>query len=80
MEEHHKDCPNTKPSESRQHFVMIQKYVEGIGFIDDVIVVIDDPASSLDDGRAFATVQEIRELVGRANQVIVLAHSRPILC
>jgi len=48
--------------------------------LEDVIVVIDDPASSLDDGRAFATVQEIRALVGRANQVVVLAHSRPILC
>lgn len=46
----------------------------------DVIVAIDDPASSLDDGRAFATVQEIRGLVGKAKQVIVLAHSRPILC
>ena len=48
--------------------------------LDDVIVVIDDPASSLDDGRAFATVQEIRALLGRANQVVVLAHARPILC
>ncbi len=48
--------------------------------LDDVIVVIDDPAPSLDDGRAFATVQEIRALVGRANQVVVLAHARPILC
>ncbi|NNE17987.1 MAG: AAA family ATPase, partial [Myxococcales bacterium] len=48
--------------------------------LDDAIVVIDDPASSLDDGRAFATVQEIRALVGRADQVVVLAHARPILC
>lgn len=48
--------------------------------LDDVIVVIDDPASSLDDGRRFATIQEIRKLVGQANQVVVLAHARPILC
>ena len=48
--------------------------------LDDVIVAIDDPASSLDDGRAFATVQEVRGLVGKAKQVIVLAHSSPILC
>lgn len=48
--------------------------------LDDAIVVIDDPASSLDDGRAFATVQEIRALIGKSRQVIVLAHARPILC
>lgn len=50
------------------------------GTLDDTIIVIDDPASSLDDGRAFATVQEIRALVGKAEQVVVLAHSRQILC
>ena len=38
--------------------------------LDDAIVVIDDPASSLDDGRAFATVQEIRGLIGRSQHVI----------
>ncbi|QDV07303.1 hypothetical protein Poly30_28260 [Planctomycetes bacterium Poly30] len=48
--------------------------------LDDVTVVIDDPVSSLDDGRCFATVQEIRKLLGKAKQVIVLSHARPFLC
>ena len=46
----------------------------------DTIVVIDDPISSLDDGRAFATAQEIRKLEGRCGQLIVLSHSRTLLC
>jgi len=50
------------------------------GTLDDAVVVIDDPASSLDDNRCFATVQEIRKLVGRARQVVVLSHARPFLC
>jgi len=44
------------------------------------VVVLDDPASSLDDGRAFATAQEIRSLLGRASQVMVMSHSTPLLC
>jgi len=48
--------------------------------LDDVIVVIDDPASSLDDGRCFATAQEVRKLLGKAEQVVVLSHARPFLC
>jgi wobble nucleotide-excising tRNase len=46
----------------------------------ETIVVIDDPISSLDDARAFATVQEIRRLEGRCRQLIVLSHSRTLLC
>lgn len=46
----------------------------------DVIVVIDDPASSLDDGRRFATAQEVRKLIGKAEQVVVLSHARSFLC
>ena len=46
----------------------------------DTIVVIDDPISSLDDARAFATAQEIRKLVGRCRQLIVLSHTRTLLC
>ena len=48
--------------------------------LSDAIVVIDDPASSLDDGRTVATAQEIRKLVGLTEQVIVLSHSRRLLC
>jgi wobble nucleotide-excising tRNase len=44
------------------------------------IVVIDDPISSLDEHRAFTTVQEIGRLAGQASQVIVLSHKKPVLC
>ena len=47
--------------------------------LDSSIIVLDDPASSLDEGRALATAQEIRWLLGRAAQVIVLSHSRGLL-
>jgi wobble nucleotide-excising tRNase len=43
------------------------------------IVVIDDPISSLDEHRAFTTVQEIRRLADRVGQVIVLSHNKPFL-
>ena len=46
----------------------------------DAIVVIDDPASSLDDHRSWATVNEIQQLIARTQQVIVLAHSTTLLC
>ena len=46
----------------------------------NTIVVIDDPISSLDDARAFSTAQEIRKLVGLCRQLIVLSHSRTLLC
>jgi wobble nucleotide-excising tRNase len=44
------------------------------------IVVIDDPISSLDEHRTLTTVQEIRRLMERTAQVIVLSHSKPFLC
>ena len=43
------------------------------------IVVIDDPFSSHDAHRATATIQEIRRLVGRVAQVIVLSHNKGFL-
>ena len=46
----------------------------------DKIVVIDDPVSSLDDHRSLTTIQEIRRLAARAQQVIVLSHNKPFLC
>jgi len=46
----------------------------------DKIVVIDDPASSLDDHRSLTTVQEIRRLAGRTAQVVTLSHNKPLLC
>ncbi|MFY9468959.1 MAG: AAA family ATPase [Solirubrobacterales bacterium] len=48
--------------------------------LQDKIVVIDDPITSLDDHRSLTTVQEIRRLVDRAKQVIVLSHSKTLLC
>jgi wobble nucleotide-excising tRNase len=45
----------------------------------DKIVVIDDPVSSLDEHRTLTTVQEIRRLMMRTAQVIVLSHSKPFL-
>ncbi len=46
----------------------------------DKIAVIDDPITSLDDHRSLTTVQEIRKLVQRTSQVIILSHSKPFLC
>jgi wobble nucleotide-excising tRNase len=44
------------------------------------VVVIDDPVSSLDDNRSLTTVQEIRRLLPRVRQVVILSHSKPFLC
>ena len=44
------------------------------------VVVIDDPVSSLDDNRSLTTIQEIRRLLLRVAQVIILSHSKPFLC
>lgn len=46
----------------------------------DKIVVIDDPMTSLDEHRSLTTVEEVRGLVDRVRQVIVLSHSKPFLC
>ncbi len=44
------------------------------------VVVIDDPITSLDDHRSLTTVQEVRRLVERTSQVIVLSHNKSFLC
>ncbi|MFZ3351220.1 MAG: AAA family ATPase [Xanthobacteraceae bacterium] len=46
----------------------------------DKVVVIDDPVSSLDEHRSLTTVQEIRRMMQRSAQVIVLSHNKPFLC
>jgi wobble nucleotide-excising tRNase len=43
------------------------------------IVVLDDPLSSLDEHRSFATVQEVRKLGGRVAQLILLSHDKSFL-
>ena len=50
------------------------------GDIGAKVVVIDDPVSSLDEGRVMTTMSEVRRLTERAKQVIVLSHSKPFLC
>jgi len=44
------------------------------------VIVIDDPVSSLDANRSLTTVQEIRRLLPRVGQVIILSHSKWFLC
>jgi wobble nucleotide-excising tRNase len=46
----------------------------------DKILIIDDPVSSLDDGRMTNTVSEVRRFSGIAKQVIVLSHAKSFLC
>lgn len=46
----------------------------------NVIAVIDDPITSLDEHRSLTTVQEMRRLAGRTSQVIVLSHDKSFLC
>lgn len=44
------------------------------------IVVIDDPMTSLDEHRNRNTLAEMRRLLDRVDQMIVLSHSKPFLC
>ena len=48
--------------------------------VENKIVVIDDPMTSLDEHHALRTREEITGLAGRVQQVIVLSHSKPFLC
>lgn len=43
------------------------------------VIVIDDPASSLDDSRTFATARIVKKLATTCNQVIVLSHHKMFL-
>lgn len=46
----------------------------------NMIVVLDDPMTSLDEHRTLNTRAEINRLSGRVGQIIVLSHSKPFLC
>lgn len=46
----------------------------------NMVVIIDDPMTSLDDHRSLTTRQEIRALLNEVDQVIVLSHSKAFLC
>jgi wobble nucleotide-excising tRNase len=48
--------------------------------LDQIIVVIDDPMTSLDEHRSLATIQEIRRLSEIVGQLVILSHSKPFLC
>ncbi len=48
--------------------------------LDEKIVVIDDPISSLDEHRSLTTVQELRNLADQAEQLLVLSHNKTFLC
>lgn len=43
------------------------------------IVIIDDPLTSLDEHRSLVTAQEMRRLLDRVRQIVVLSHSKPFL-
>ena len=45
-----------------------------------MVVIIDDPMTSLDDHRSLTTRQEIKALLNEVDQVIVLSHSKAFLC
>ena len=47
---------------------------------ENLVVVLDDPISSMDAGRALATAQMARQLTNRVAQVIVLSHNKRFLC
>lgn len=46
----------------------------------DTVVVIDDPVSSFDEGRAMTTTQEVRKLAAKTKQTIILSHVKSFLC
>ena len=48
--------------------------------IQDTVVIIDDPMSSLDDHRSLATIQTVRGVAGRVRQVVALSHNKQFLC
>lgn len=48
--------------------------------LSDRVVVIDDPVSSLDDYRTNTTAAEIRSLAEEVPQLILLSHSKRLLC
>ncbi|HUW18125.1 MAG TPA: AAA family ATPase [Sedimentisphaerales bacterium] len=48
--------------------------------LENSIIVLDDPISSLDDGRTTTTIQKIRSLLSLTKQVIVLCHLTAFLC
>jgi wobble nucleotide-excising tRNase len=54
--------------------------IENEPYLNNSIIVLDDPISSLDDGRTTTTTQKIRDLVSVSKQVIVLCHLQAFLC
>ena len=46
----------------------------------NMVIIIDDPMTSLDEHRTLTTRQEIKSLLNEVDQVIVLSHSKAFLC
>ena len=44
------------------------------------VVVIDDPKSSLDENRSLTTVQLVRRFANRVEQMMILSHDKRFLC
>jgi wobble nucleotide-excising tRNase len=55
-------------------------YLENEPHLNNSVIVLDDPISSLDDGRTTTTIQKIRDLLSRSKQVLILCHVRGFLC
>jgi wobble nucleotide-excising tRNase len=55
-------------------FAVFLLSLEAVPALDEHVLVIDDPVTSLDQHRIEATAEQISKLGGRAKQVIVLSH------
>jgi wobble nucleotide-excising tRNase len=53
--------------------------LEQLQDLQNKVIVIDDPITSLDEHRSLTTIQEIRRLLNDVNQIIVLSHSKSFL-
>ena len=60
-------------------FAFFLASIDVVNNADDMIVILDDPITSLDEHRLRRTRQMITSLVRRVGQVIVLSHSRSFL-
>lgn len=48
--------------------------------VQDKILVIDDPMTSLDEHRSLTTMEVMREIYSKVQQIIVLSHDKSFLC
>ncbi|WP_324718079.1 AAA family ATPase [Carboxydochorda subterranea] len=60
-------------------FAFFLARMDGDPSVADRIIVLDDPLSSLDDGRQTQTVQEVVRIAERCRQLVLLSHDRYFL-